>query len=253
MSRRSNRVGVLLSVCCLAGCGGGGPAADGGQTGQPTTGICGIPIPITEPVDGVSGQQLLDAFTGRYTGTLHSPNTAAMPSEQALSIEIAPSSTQETESWPNPCEHKMQVSVRVDLSVANSYRVNFDTELSAASGTLGPASLSSIVEGAVIRAKLDGPRGSVHIEGSIESFGIGGSLGAGGSDVAAGGYSAGLFSGDQTSVAGGAFGDGGAGGRAASDTGGAPSPGGAPGAGAPSGGAAAPSGGAGGAASGSAG
>jgi hypothetical protein len=177
-----NGCGALLSVGLLVGCG------TGGQTGQPTAAGCWKPVALDAPIEGVSGQQLLAAYLGKYTATLHWQGDAGVPADEVITIEISPAPdgvAREANSYP--CARLLTVPIEAKLTFADgSVLDSGNATLGATFGSLD-TSLSFSGEQRVVSATLRGAPGGVHIEGEVEPDGQDGLTGLFSSDDGAAG------------------------------------------------------------------
>jgi hypothetical protein len=180
--------GVLWCVGLLIGC-------EGGQTGQPTTAsACWEPVALDTPIEGVSAQQLLDAYVGKYAATLHWQGDAGVPPDEAITIEIAPAPdgvAREAASYP--CYRSLVVPAQASLTFADgSVLSGGNAAISSTYGMLD-GELSFAVQGMAagaqrsVNATLSGSPGRVHIEGKLETEGDGGLTGLFSSDDGAAG------------------------------------------------------------------
>ena len=174
--------GALVGILLLAGCG------DGGQTGQPTaTSGCWKPVALDAAIEGVTGQQLLDTFIGKYSATLHWQDDIGMPPDEEITIEIAAAQNgvaQEASSYP--CWRLLTVPVQGSLTFADGSVFSGSVPLGAPYGTFD-ASLSFSGMQRIASATLRRSTEGITIEGKVEPDGDGSFTGVfSGAKVAAG-------------------------------------------------------------------
>ncbi len=174
-------LGVLLNAALLGGC------ADGGQTGQPTAASsCQEPVALDAVIDGVSGQQLIDAFAGTYSATVHWQADAFAPPDGELTLQIAPTGNEAArEGSSYPCYRLLRVPVAASLTFADGSEVGSgNAMLSAPYGSFA-ATLSFNDGPWLVDAELSRTAGHEHIDGDLKRDGDAG-------------LTSGLFSGDRT-------------------------------------------------------